>query len=92
MQKLLAVLLATSFTSGFAMAGDSPQCELQPDVVWMEQAEFEEKVQGMGYTIDQLAVSSGNCYQMMGQNKAGEGVMVFFNPQTGDVVQEDLVQ
>lgn len=84
------VVLASSLIGGVAFAA-SPECELQADVSWMEQGAFEQKVETLGYTIENLVVSEGNCYQLTGQ-KDGQGVIAFFNPQTGDVVQEDIAQ
>lgn len=91
MKKLATVVLAVSCISGVAMAA-SPECEIQADVTWMEQSAFEQKAETLGYTIDRLEVSDGNCYQLTGQNRDGVGVIAFFNPQTGDVVQEDVAQ
>ena len=91
MKKLFSVVVLTLSTSGLALAA-APECDLQADAAWLEQGEFQEKAESMGYTISDLVVSDGNCYQLTGQNKDGQDITAFFNPQTGDVVQEDIVQ
>ena len=85
---LLAALCVISF--GTFAAG--PECELAVDQKWLEQIEFESKIEDMGYVIDELLVSEGNCFEVTGKNSAGKAMIAFFHPQTGEVMQEDIVQ
>lgn len=85
---LIATLSAVSF--GVFAAG--PECELAVDQQWLEQAAIESKIEDMGYVIDELLVSEGNCFEVTGQNRDGKDMTAFFHPQTGDVMQEDIAQ
>lgn len=78
--------------SGSALTAELFECEIKANVAWMEQGEFENKVTDMGYTIEQLAVTEGNCYQLIGQNRDGQVVAALFNPQSGELVQESPMQ
>jgi hypothetical protein len=33
-------------------------------------------------------VTTGNCYEIYGQDKQGKRIEIYFNPITGDVVEE----
>lgn len=91
MTKLLSLAATLSFLSlnAFAM---TPECELEADQAWMEQDLFESKVQEMGYVIEDLVVSEGNCFEVTGKNRDGQDMTAYFHPQTGDVLQEEVVQ
>lgn len=91
MTKLLSLVAAMSFVSTSALAM-APECELEADQAWMEQGTFETKVQEMGYVIEDLVVSEGNCFEVTGKNRDGQDMTAYFHPQTGDVLQEDVVQ
>jgi len=91
MIKSISMTVALSvFSFGVFAAG--PECELAADQKWLEQAEFENKIEDLGYVIDELYVSEGNCFEVTGKNSAGKDMKAFFHPQTGEVLQEDIVQ
>lgn len=85
---IVSVCLAMS---GAAFA-ESPSCGEPKDDSWLDQNVVLEEIQSLGYTIETLGVSEGNCYQMTGLNVKGNNVTAYIDPRTGDVVQEDVVQ
>ncbi|MBX2885569.1 MAG: PepSY domain-containing protein [Granulosicoccus sp.] len=91
MIKLISLSAALWMVAASAFA-TMPECELQADQVWLEQDVFESKVQEMGYVIEDLVVSEGNCFEVTGKNANGQDMKAYFHPQTGDVLQEDVVQ
>jgi len=80
------VLTVLAF-SGQAFA-ESPACGDPKDDSWMAEDVILEKVQGMGYAVDSIGVSEGNCYELTGQNTNGESVVTFLDPRTGDIIEE----
>lgn len=85
------LLLGTFALSGTALA-ESPMCGEAQDDSWMQIDALQEKVETMGYTIEDMGISEGNCYQVTGLNVQGQSVTAYLDPRTGDVVQEDVVQ
>ena len=77
--------------SGTAFA-ESPICGEGQDDSWMQIDALQEKVETMGYTIEDMGVSEGNCYQVTGLNVQGQNVTAYLDPRTGDVLQEDVIQ
>jgi len=84
----IALFSAMAF-SGSALA-ESPACGDPRDDSWMAEELILEKVQDMGYAIDTLGVSEGNCYEMTGKNTSGESIIAFLDPRTGDIVEEAM--
>ncbi|MBX2825300.1 MAG: PepSY domain-containing protein [Gammaproteobacteria bacterium] len=91
MIKLMSLGAALSILATGALAA-GPECELAADQKWLEQVEFENKIENMGYVIDELLVSEGNCFEVTGKNSSGKDMTAYFHPQTGEVLQEDVVQ
>ena len=87
------LLLATTmfFFTGTAFA-ENPVCGEAQDDSWMSPDVVQEQIKALGYTIDSMDISDGNCYQMTGLNNEGKGVTAFIDPRTGGVVQESLVE
>jgi hypothetical protein len=46
------------------------------------------KITELGYKYRVFKVTSGNCYEIYGHNKAGERTEVYFHPITGGIVEE----
>jgi len=82
-------LLLAFGSSAFA---ESPACGDPKDASWLEPDVIKEQVESLGYTINSMDVSEGNCYQMTGLNSDGNNVMAYIDPRTGSVLQEDIVQ
>jgi len=46
----------------------------------------------LGYTVDSMEVTEGNCYLMGGMNADGETLTAYLDPRTGEVVQEVMAE
>jgi len=53
---------------------------------------MQEQLEALGYTVESMDVSAGNCYQVTGLNVKGENITAYLDPRTGSVVQEDPVE
>jgi len=71
---------------------DSPICGEAQDDSWMEPEAVQQQIETLGYTVESLGVSEGNCYQVTGLNVEGKSMMAYLDPRTGSVVQEDIVE
>ncbi len=87
-----ATLLLGSVALSTAAMAESPVCSEGQDDSWMQPDVLQEKVETMGYTIENMGISEGNCYQVTGMNGQGQSVTAYLDPITGDVVQEDVAQ
>jgi hypothetical protein len=90
------VAAATLLVSGFAFTGaalaESPMCGEVQDDTWLPPEAIQEKIETMGYTIENMGVSEGNCYELTGLNVQGQSVTTYLDPRTGDVLQEDIAE
>lgn len=77
-----AVLLFT----GAAVAG--PQCTDAPQSEWMSEDAMKQQLADQGYVIDEFKVTDGNCYEIYGEDKEGVKVEIYFNPVSGEAVEE----
>ena len=80
----IAVALAAFCTQ--ALAG--PQCTSEPKDKWMSEAGMRAKAVDLGYSIKVFKTTTGNCYEIYGQDKAGKRVEVYFHPVTGSIVAQ----
>jgi hypothetical protein len=83
-QWLLA--LAISLLAGSAIA--SPSCTHEPKAKWMSASDMKTKITALGFKFKTLKVTSGNCYEIYGRDKAGQRVEVYFHPITGAIVEQ----
>ena len=83
-QWLLAVVI--SLLAGSAIA--RPVCTNEPKSRWLSADDMKAKIRAHGFRFNALKVSSGNCYEIYGRNKAGQRVEVYFHPVTGAIVEE----
>ena len=49
---------------------------------------MKEKVAAMGHHIDVFKTTKGNCYEIYGKDSAGKNIEIYFNPVTGEVVED----
>lgn len=87
-----AVLMASLFMFGGVAYAESPACGDPQDDSWMDAEVMQEQIKSLGYTIETMGVSEGNCYQVTGLNVQGKSVTAYFDPRTGGVVQEDVAE
>lgn len=90
-QLVIPTLLFACAFSGAAIA-ESPSCGDAQDASWMQPDAIQEKAETMGYTIEGMGISEGNCYALTGLNAQGQSVITYLDPKTGDVVQEDVAE
>ena len=80
--KLTAIALALGASAAFA----GPTCNA-PQEKWMKEADFKAQLEKQGYQIKTFKVSRGQCYEIYGFDKAGKKVEIYFDPQTGAVIE-----
>lgn len=83
MNRILA-LAAAALVSTSALAG--PTCTA-PKEKWMKEADFKARLEAQGYQIKTFKVSRGQCYEIYGFDKNGRKVEIYFDPQTGAVIE-----
>lgn len=69
-----------------ALAG--PTCTSEPKQKWMSEEEMKAKIAALGYKYKVFKITSGNCYEIYGNDTSGKRVEVYFHPVTGKVVEE----
>lgn len=82
----LALALIVSLASGSAFAG--PTCTSEPKEKWLSESAMKEKIAVLGHKYKVFKVTTGNCYEIYGQNDRGQRVEIYFHPITGAVVEE----
>jgi hypothetical protein len=82
----VAVALAFCVLSSAAFAG--PKCTSEPKDKWMSEADMKSKIASLGYKYKVFKVTTGNCYEIYGQDSAGKRIEVYFHPISGKVVEE----
>lgn len=82
--KKLSALLVTLLATSAALAG--PTCNV-PKEKWMKEADFRARVEADGYQIKVFKVSRGQCYEIYGFDRNGKKVEIYFNPETGAIVE-----
>jgi hypothetical protein len=85
MRRLLIAAVCT-IAAGPALAG--PTCTSEPKEKWLSEATMKAKIADLGYKYRVFKVTTGNCYEIYGQNKAGQRTEVYFHPITGAIVEE----
>ena len=78
---LFAALAACVATGAIA----APTCTA-PQEKWMKVPDFKARLEAEGYQIKTFKITSGNCYEIYGHDKAGKKVEIYFDPQTAAVV------
>lgn len=78
--------LTLSVLSGSALAG--PTCTTEPKDKWLSESAMKAKIATLGYIYKVFKVTTGSCYEIYGQNKAGQRIEIYFHPITGALVEE----
>ena len=42
-----------------------------------------------GYKVEVFKVTTGNCYELYGRDKAGKRIEIYYNPVTAEVVKSN---
>jgi hypothetical protein len=85
MRLVYAALLMTLSHSALA---EGAKCTSEPKDKWLSETAMKAKVAELGYTYKIFKVTSGNCYEIYGQDPAGKRVEIYFNPMTGEIVEQ----
>ncbi len=78
--------LAMTMLAGSAIAG--PACTSEPKEKWLSESDMKAKLATQGYKYKVFKVTTGNCYEIYGQDDKGQRVEIYFHPITGAVVEE----
>ncbi|VXC80335.1 conserved exported hypothetical protein [Pseudomonas sp. 8Z] len=81
---LLSLILASPLT--FA----ATECTTADKAQWQDQDTFQADLKGQGYEIKKFKVTSGNCYEIYGHDKAGKKVEIYFDPVSGKPVKSNV--
>lgn len=84
--RTLMLGLAFSMLAGSAIAG--PACTNEPKDKWLSESAMKAKLATEGYKYKVFKVTTGNCYEIYGQDDKGQRVEIYFHPITGAVVEE----
>ncbi len=82
----IALVVTFSIVSGAALAG--PTCTSEPKEKWLTESAMKEKIATLGYKYKVFKVTTGNCYEIYGQDSAGKRIEIYFHPVTGALVEE----
>ncbi|VVN65488.1 PepSY domain-containing protein [Pseudomonas fluorescens] len=66
------------------------ECTKTDKAQWQDPAKFQEDLKAQGYDIKKFKVTSGNCYEIYGWNKAKQKVEIYFDPVSGKAVKEEI--
>jgi len=67
-----------------------PQCTTADKSKWQDPVKFQERLKAEGYEIKKFKVTSGNCYEIYGWNKAKQKVEIYFDPVTGKAIKTEI--
>jgi hypothetical protein len=84
--RALMLGLVISMMAGSALAG--PTCTSEPKDNCMSEDPMKAKLATDGYKYKVFKVTTGNCYEIYGQDEKGQRVEIYFHPITGVVVEE----
>ena len=87
--QLRHLLMLSVFAIVPSVASASPSCTTEPQSKWMSEDAMKAIIKDLGYTVKTFEVT-GSCYEIYGYNKDGKQVEVYFNPVSGDVVEEEI--
>ena len=79
----IAFVPAISFAAGAV----SPTCESGDKAAWMSTEVIIEKAAELGFTVESVAITDGNCYYATSTDSDGDDIDLFFDPLTGEKVE-----
>lgn len=79
------------FLSCFSVISNAgPSCAEEQTSQWLSEEDMKAKISEMGYSFDKFKISRGKCYEIYGHNKNGQKVEVYFDPVSGEIVEEEI--
>jgi len=85
MMRILLAMAVVGFGCAPAIAG--PHCTDVPEGNWLSKAQMMDRIKPMGYQVDILKKTKGNCYEIYGRDKSGKRIEIYFHPVTGEAVK-----
>jgi hypothetical protein len=82
------LMLGLTFSMLVTSAIAGPTCTSEPKTTWLSESDMKAKLATAGYKYKVFKVTTGNCYEIYGQNEKGQRVEIYFHPITGAVVEE----
>ncbi|VVO28598.1 PepSY domain-containing protein [Pseudomonas fluorescens] len=86
----MRTLLLISLLAVSPLTLASTECTKTDKAQWQDPAKFQEDLKAQGYDIKKFKVTSGNCYEIYGWNKAKQKVEIYFDPVSGKAVKEEI--
>lgn len=88
--KLASLIVSASVFAFSVTSFAGPECTKEEKAKWKDEKAFQQSLKDEGYKIKKFKVTSGNCYEIYGWDKAGKKVEIYFNPVTGEKVKEEI--
>lgn len=86
---LFVAAVVLSLASSMALA--SPTCTKEPQDKWLSEEVMKQKISQMGFKdIKVFKKTNSGCYEIYGYNADGHKVEVYFNPVTGEIVENNV--
>lgn len=85
-----SLLVVALMVAGTGLASGEPQCTTANRSQWQDATAFQNKLKADGYEIRKFKITSGNCYEIYGWNKAREKVEIYFDPVTGKAIKTEI--
>lgn len=86
MRRIFATMIVIAGPVFGAVAG--PVCTTEPKEKWLSEAAITSKIAALGFKFKSVKITSGKCYEIYGRDKNGKRVEVYFNPVTGEIVEQ----
>ncbi|MFG1360095.1 MULTISPECIES: PepSY domain-containing protein [Xanthobacter] len=88
-RRLFVAAAALSLASSTALA--SPTCTREPQDKWLSEEAMKQKISQMGFkNIKVFKKTSSGCYEIYGYNADRRKAEVYFNPVTGEIVENNV--
>jgi hypothetical protein len=84
----MRIAFAVMFCVASSSALANPHCTSEPPSNWLAPETMKAKIVAMGHRIDVFKTTKGNCYEVYGKDKAGKNIEIYFNPVTGEIVED----
>ncbi|MFG1245159.1 PepSY domain-containing protein [Xanthobacter flavus] len=86
---LLTTAVGLCLLSSAAQA--SPTSTKEPREKWLSEETMKQKIAEMGFSnIKVFKKTTSGCYEIYGYNKDGKKAEVYFNPVTGEIVENNV--
>ena len=73
-----------------SQAAAGPECTTAEKTQWQDATAFQDALRAEGYEIKKFKITSGNCYEIYGWDKARKKVEIYFDPVSGKPVKSRI--